>query len=67
MGHSPIRANREIQPEGQMPMPEKTLTVAQLLKAQGYATAQRLRRPPARDRQMSRSRRAQAQVRQGKR
>lgn len=39
MGHSPIRANREIQPEGQMPMPEKTVTVAQLLKTQGYATA----------------------------
>jgi arylsulfatase A len=39
MGHSPIRANREIQPEGQMPLPEKTVTVAQLLKTQGYATA----------------------------
>jgi arylsulfatase A-like enzyme len=39
MGHSPIRANREIQPEGQMPMPEKTVTVAQILKTQGYSTA----------------------------
>ncbi|MCA8987354.1 MAG: arylsulfatase [Planctomycetaceae bacterium] len=39
MGHCPIRANREIQPEGQMPMPAGTLTVAQLLKQQGYATA----------------------------
>jgi arylsulfatase A len=39
MGHSPIRANREIQPEGQMPLPAKTVTVAQLLKTQGYATA----------------------------
>ena len=39
MGHSPIRANREIQPEGQMPLPEKTFTVAQLLKTQGYVTA----------------------------
>jgi arylsulfatase A len=39
MGHSPIRANREIQPEGQMPLPENTLTVAQLLKSAGYATA----------------------------
>lgn len=39
MGHSPIRANREIQPEGQMPLPETTFTVAQLLKSQGYATA----------------------------
>jgi arylsulfatase A-like enzyme len=39
MGHCPIRANREIQPEGQMPMPAGTFTVAQMLKSQGYATA----------------------------
>lgn len=40
MGHSPVRANREIvKGEGQMPLPEKTVTVAQLLKQQGYATA----------------------------
>ncbi|MEI7729819.1 MAG: arylsulfatase [Verrucomicrobiota bacterium] len=39
MGHSPIRANREIQPEGQMPVPAGTFTVAHLLKSQGYATA----------------------------
>jgi arylsulfatase A-like enzyme len=39
MGHSPIRANREIQPEGQMPLPAGTFTVAQLLKRAGYATA----------------------------
>lgn len=39
MGHSPIRANREIQPEGQMPLPKGTVTVAQLLKDSGYATA----------------------------
>jgi arylsulfatase A len=38
-GHSPIRANREIQPEGQMPLPEGTFTVARLLKSAGYATA----------------------------
>ncbi|MHB8897309.1 MAG: arylsulfatase [Thermoguttaceae bacterium] len=38
-GHSPIRANREIQPEGQMPLPEGTFTVAKLLKTAGYATA----------------------------
>lgn len=38
-GHCPIRANREIQPEGQMPLPAGTVTVAQLLKTQGYATA----------------------------
>ena len=34
-GHSPIRANREIQPEGQMPLPAGTFTVAQLLKSAG--------------------------------
>lgn len=39
MGHSPIRANREIEPEGQMPLPAATFTVAQLLKSAGYATA----------------------------
>ena len=38
-GHSPIRANREIRPEGQMPLPAETLTVAQVLKSAGYATA----------------------------
>jgi arylsulfatase A len=38
-GHSPIRANREIQPEGQKPLPAETFTVPQLLKSQGYATA----------------------------
>lgn len=39
MGHSPVRANREIQPEGQMPLPANTFTVAKLLKSAGYATA----------------------------
>lgn len=39
MGHSPIRANREIKPEGQMPLPAETVTVAQVLKSAGYATA----------------------------
>lgn len=38
-GRSPIRANREIQPEGQMPLPAGTVTVAQVLKGAGYATA----------------------------
>ena len=38
-GHGPIRANREIQPEGQKPLPEETVTVAQVLKSAGYATA----------------------------
>ncbi len=39
MGHCPIRANREIKPEGQLPLPAGTFTVAQLLKSEGYATA----------------------------
>jgi arylsulfatase A-like enzyme len=39
MGHCPIRANREINPEGQMPLPAETATIAQILKKQGYATA----------------------------
>ena len=38
-GHSPIRANREIQPEGQMPLPDGTYTVAEMFRTQGYATA----------------------------
>ena len=38
-GHCPIRANREIQPEGQMPLPAGTVTIAQILKDAGYATA----------------------------
>ena len=47
MGHCPIRANREIKPEGQMPLPAQTLTVAQLLKENGYATACTGKRPGA--------------------
>ncbi|HEX5445463.1 MAG TPA: arylsulfatase, partial [Pirellulales bacterium] len=39
-GHCPIRANWEIAPgEGQLPLPAETITVAQLLKGAGYATA----------------------------
>jgi arylsulfatase A len=38
-GHSPVRANREIKPEGQLPLPDGTITVARLLKETGYATA----------------------------
>ncbi|HEU5117381.1 MAG TPA: arylsulfatase [Isosphaeraceae bacterium] len=38
-GHSPIRANREVQPEGQKPLPPDTYTVARLFKDHGYATA----------------------------
>lgn len=38
-GHCPIRANRELGDEGQMPLPAGTVTVAQVLKDAGYATA----------------------------
>lgn len=39
MGHSPVRANREIKPEGQLPLPAGTHTVAEVLKSAGYTTA----------------------------
>lgn len=38
-GHSFVRGNREMEPEGQMPMPETTRTVAHFLKEAGYTTA----------------------------
>lgn len=37
-GHSPIRGNREVQPEGQMPIPAAIPTVANLLQDAGYTT-----------------------------
>lgn len=37
-GHTPIRDNKEVQPEGQWPMPAATVTLAERLKALGYAT-----------------------------
>jgi len=39
MGHAPIRANRSVPPEGQMPLPPGTFTVPRLLKDAGYDTA----------------------------
>jgi len=39
MGNCPTRANREIQPEGQRPLPEGMVTVGKLLKQAGYKTA----------------------------
>ena len=39
MGHCPIRANREVKPEGQKPLPQGAYTVAKLFKDNGYATA----------------------------
>ena len=37
-GHTPIRGNMEIQPEGQAPLPDSAVTVAGLLRHAGYAT-----------------------------
>ncbi|KAA5539614.1 arylsulfatase [Roseiconus nitratireducens] len=38
-GHCPIRGNYEVPPEGQLPLPADTTTVAEVLKSAGYATA----------------------------
>jgi arylsulfatase A len=38
-GRAWVRDNKEVQPEGQPPLPADTLTIAKLLKQQGYATA----------------------------
>jgi arylsulfatase A len=37
-GHSFIRGNKEIEPEGQVPMPKDTFTVGHLMKRAGYST-----------------------------
>jgi arylsulfatase A-like enzyme len=37
-GHAWIRDNKEVQPEGQPPLPANTMTLAKLLHANGYAT-----------------------------
>ena len=37
-GHTPIRGNRSVQPEGQWPIEDKTFTLAELLKQKGYVT-----------------------------
>lgn len=38
-GHCPVRGNYEVPPEGQLPLPEDTVTVAEVAKSAGYATA----------------------------
>ena len=38
-GHAWIRDNKEVKPEGQAPLPADTITLAKLLREQGYATA----------------------------
>ena len=37
-GHTPIRGNKEWEPEGNWPLPAESFTVAELLKSKGYAT-----------------------------
>ncbi len=37
-GHTPIRGNQEVKPEGQWPMPASTETLAEHLKKMGYVT-----------------------------
>jgi arylsulfatase A len=37
-GHSPIRGNRSMEPEGQYPLPENTVTFPMLLQQAGYNT-----------------------------
>ena len=38
-GHCPVRGNYEVAPEGQLPLPESTVTIADLAKSAGYSTA----------------------------
>lgn len=37
-GHTPIRGNKEMQPEGQFPLPDSTFTIFHLFKNAGYVT-----------------------------
>lgn len=37
-GHTPVRGNKEVKPEGQHPIPAETFTLAEALKKEGYAT-----------------------------
>lgn len=37
-GHTPIRGNKEIQPEGQEPLPSEMVTLPEVLKRKGYIT-----------------------------
>ncbi|MEL6104647.1 MAG: arylsulfatase [Planctomycetota bacterium] len=38
-GHCPVRGNYEVPPEGQLPLPDATVTIAEVAKSAGYATA----------------------------
>jgi arylsulfatase A-like enzyme len=37
-GHTPIRGNSEVQPEGQLPMPDSVQTLSKLFQQAGYVT-----------------------------
>lgn len=37
-GHTPIRGNTEVQPEGQQAMADSVLTISEILKSEGYVT-----------------------------
>ncbi|MBO9620333.1 MAG: arylsulfatase [Niabella sp.] len=37
-GHTPIRGNIGVKPEGQWPLPDSAITIAKLLKSAGYST-----------------------------
>ncbi len=38
-GNSPVRGNYELAPEGQYPLPDETVTIAEVAKSAGYATS----------------------------
>ena len=38
IGHTPIRGNYEIEPEGQLPLPDSAFTIAEMFKKAGYVT-----------------------------
>lgn len=37
-GHTPIRGNKQLVPEGQWPLPANSVTIAEMLKNKGYVT-----------------------------
>jgi arylsulfatase A len=37
-GHTPVRGNKGVQPEGQWPIPDSAVTIAEVLKKAGYTT-----------------------------
>ncbi|HET9486371.1 MAG TPA: arylsulfatase [Chryseosolibacter sp.] len=37
-GHTYVRGNKEVQPEGQVPLPDDAYTVTEMLRSAGYAT-----------------------------